>query len=402
MIRERQIATATYAAGTTQTVDLPRDAVYHTLELSVRGGTFSKSAVDSGTASTLDNNFPFSIIKNLRLIRNGSDVVWQGSGAQLAKEHLYLNKSHPFARIYSTASNVETLRTATSRGITVPANTYGIGECTVQFVTATADSAIVTTQFDFLMELWLQMGPEDLYYGTLVDARKLASYQLELQYAAVADISIAGNTTDTIAANIQINSYDQDNLDIKEQYGTFKRSADSRTNLAYGSSNQQVLLPRGNYFHGIIFQTRAAKANSTTVLQSENACITQINNRINSNYTLRAVTFKDLQSKNLGDVNFSNAYQGASGSPEGWAWLYYPVAGRRAAELVPTYDMDQFDIQLSLAALASSEHGATTSATLPTLDFLYQEVIPGVSVGDRAPKGAQYGSSRSTSAKPYA
>lgn len=404
MIRERQIQTATYTAGTTQTVDLPRDAVYHQIQLSVRQGIFQTVTQDSSTVTTLDENFPFSIIRNLRLIRNGSDVVWQGSGPQLAKEHLMLNRQHPFARLYTTSNNAETLRTATVRGVTIPANHTGIGACEAQFTAGTADTAAtMQVQFDLIAELWLQIGVDDVYYGTLVDARKLASYQLELQYAAVTDFSIAGTlTTNTCTATIQVSSYDQDNLDVKEQFGTFKRSSLSFTNIPYNSSNQQILLPRGNYFHGILMEVLGQKAQSATVLRHDSGIVTQINNRINSNYTLRAVSFKDLASKHMEDNSFNSPHHGAGTSPQGWAYLSYPMVGKRGAELVPTYVMDQFDLQINTAASTGAENAAASASTNPTINLLLQEVIPGVPVGDMAPKGAFAGSSRATSAKPYA
>jgi hypothetical protein len=408
MIRERQIQSATFSAGTTQTVDLPRDAVYHMIQLSVRQGTITQAVADSGVGSVLSDCFPFNIIKNLRLVRNGSDVVWQGSGTQLSKEHLFLNKSHPYARLYTTTTNVDTVLTLpVYQGITVPANSQGIGEAAQQFALApTAATTAATssiTYFDFLMELWLQLGVDDIYYGSLIDARKLASYQLELQYAATGDVMLAGTliTTTTIAATIQVSSYDQDNLDVKEQFGTFKRSSLSLNNVPYGSTNQQILLPRGNYFHGIIIETLAQKAQSATVLRHESGVLGQINNRINSNYTLRATTFKDLGSKHLADNWIDCPYNTTANSPNGFAYLSYPMAGKRGAELVPTYVMDQFDLQIATNASTAAENTADSASTNPTIVLLLQEVIPGVSIGNMAPKGAFAGSSRATSTKPY-
>lgn len=408
MIRERQINTATYTTATTQTIDLPRDAVYHQIQLSVRNGTFVQAVADSGIGGLLSDAFPFNIIRNIRLVRNGSDVVWQGSGNQLAKEHLFLNRCHPYARIYTTASNVDTLITATYQGVVVPSNTNGIGECAVQFplapTAATTAPVTSTTRFDFMMELWLQIGVDDVYYGTLVDARKLASYQLELQYAAVGDVFVPGTGTsaEVITASIQVSSYDQDNLDVKEQFGTFKRSSLTLSNIPYGSSNQQILLPRGNYFHGIIIESLSQKAQSATILRHESGNIGQINNRINSNYTLRATTFMDLASKHLADIGIDASWNTTSTSPNGFAYLSYPMVGKRGAELVPTYVMDQFDLQIATNASTSAQNSADSASTNPTVSLLLQEVIPGVSIGNMQPQGAFAGSSRGTSAKPYA
>lgn len=418
MIRERNIQSATFTAGTSQTLDLPRDAVYHVIQIEC-AGTVTNVQGASGTGVIFDDCFPFSILKNIRLIRNGSDVVYQGSGCLLAKEHYYLNETWPHARLYTLASNVETLLLSSaglsigSKGVTVPANDEGIGMTQVQFATTTSANSTTTVNFDFQVDLYLQMGPSDLYYGTLVDARKLATYQLVFDYANVTDVTIPGTAnTNTIAASFRILSYDQDNLSTDIDFGTFKRSQLSFANLAYGSSNQQILLPRGNYFHGLIVDCLAQKAASTTVLSHENGVIQTIINRINSNFQLRNINFEDMQRKNQADGCANNAFTGSRGCPNGTGYIYYPVTGDRASELVPTHVMDQFDLQISIAPNASlsngntgingPENGVTTASTNPTINFLLEEVIPGVSMGESYPTAASAGSKRATSAKPYA
>lgn len=427
MLRERNIQSATYSAGQSQVLDLPRDAVYHIITLEFTGTVTNVQAGTGGTGCVFDDCFPFSIIKNVRLIRNGSDVVYQSSGCLLAKEHYYLNETFPHARLYTISASIETLLLSSAalalggKGVTVPANDEGIGMTQVQFATTTSASSTTTVNFDFQVDMWLQLGPPDLYYGTLVDARKLAAFQIIFDYANVVDCVIPGTSnTNTIAATGRIMSYDQDNVSTDIDFGTFKRSQLSISNLTYGSSNQQVLLPRGNYFHGIILDCLAQKAGSTTVLSHENAVLTTLINRINSNFQLRNTNWEDLQRKNQADGCTNNAFTGSRGMPNGSAFLYYPSAGDRSSELVPTHVMDQFDFQLAFASattiatqgagaigVANSgingpENGATTASTNPTLNLLLEEVIPGVSLGDNYPTAAQAGSKRATSAKPYA
>lgn len=403
MIRERQLNSLSYADGQTQTVDLPRDAVFHMLQLSCMGGVITSVQGGSGTGGTFESTFPFCLMRGIRLIRNGSDVVWQGSGAQLAKEHYYLNGSAPFARIYSYASNVETLKTASVRGVTVPANSDGINANGGGFTITTGASSTVTTYFDCQVELWLQMGVDDAYVGTLVDARPLATFQLEVTWAALANCIIPGTAeTTTCTASFQVLSIDQDNMPSMEKFGTFKRSAQQYSNIPFGSTGYQVLLPRGNFFLGIIIATRAYKAASTTIPGAENAVLSTVENRINSNFSLRKFSFQQLQAKNMSDYGGRpQPFSTAQGMPQGYAYLYYPVAGDRAQELVPTYVMDQFDLMLNTNAIGSAQNGVTTASTAPIIDLFLQEVIPGVSVSDSAPRGAQAGSSRRTSAKPY-
>lgn len=423
MIRERNIQSFTYSAGTSQVLDLPRDAVFHIIQLECTGSVSNVQGA-SGTQCIFDDCFPFSLLKNIRLLRNGSDVVYQSSGCLLAKEHYYLNEQAPHARLYQQSASIETLLLSSTsgalgaKGATVPANSEGIGMTQVQFASTTGANTTQIVNFDFQVDMYLQMGPADLYYGTLVDARRLATFQLVLDYANVTDVVIPGvANTNTITATGRVLAYDQDNLATDIDFGTFKRSQLSFSNIPYGSSNFQILLPRGNYWHGIILETLAQKAGSTTVLSHENAVFTTLINRINSNFQLRNFNWEDLQRKNQADGCANLAFSGSRGAPNGSAYLYYPVAGDRGSELVPSHVMDQFDFQVSTGSATTQatasggaastgingpENGATTASTNPTINFLLEEVIPGVSIGDSYPTGAQAGSKRSTSAKPYA
>lgn len=342
------------------------------------------------------------------------------SGCLLAKEHYYLNETFPHARLYTISNSVETLLLSTGtgalggKGVTVPANDEGIGLTQVQFAIATSASSTTVVNFDFQVDLYLQIGPSDLYYGTLVDARKLATYQLELSYANVTDVMLpttSANTTNTIAASGRILSYDQDNLDTNIDFGTFKRSQLSFTNIPYGSSNQQIQLPRGNYFHGVIIDTLAFKSGSTTTPMHENAVFVSLINRINSNFQLRNINWEDLQRKNQADGCCNSAFTGSRGFPNGTAYWYYPCVGDKGNEMIPTHVMDQFDFQATLAsgttvtgpsnnAVNGPENGATTSSTNPVINMLLEEVIPGVSIAG-APAGSTAGSIGRTSAKPY-
>ena len=395
MIRQRQVQTLAFSSGNTVTVDLPRDAVFHWLTLQVSAGSVVSVQGAMGTGGTFESQFPFSLMRNIRLIRNGSDVVWQGSGGQLAKEHYYMNRSAPFARIYTSLANVETLKTATSRGVTFPANADGINSNCAQFTIADAPASSTTTFFDFSVDLILQQASDDAYFTTLLDARPLATYQLEVSWATSAQVIIPGtaNTSDTFSFTLNIESVDQDNVPSGAKFGTLKRQALQFANLAYGSSNQQILLNRGNYYQSVIIQTRAFKSGSTNITRPENNVITTLQNRINTNYTLHTLSFQQLQQKNVADYGGRHQpWSTASGIPQGWACLFFAVAGDRSKELVPTYAMDQFDLLLTLAALGESQNGATTVATLPQIDLLTQEVIPGVDTGAAAPRGAQAGS----------
>ena len=402
MLRERQIQSLTYTAGQQQTVDLPRDAVYHMIQLQCLAGAVASTQAAMGTGGTFDAAFPFSLIEEVRVIRNGSDVVFQGSGRQLAAEHYYLNTTAPFARLYTSSSNVETLRTATVRGVTVPANSDGIMARGGGFTIPNAPASSTTVLFDMQVELWFQLGPEDAYYSSLLDARPLATFQLQVRWSATNQVIIPGTgETVAITANFSVMSYDQDNLAINQPFGTFKRSSLTFANLAYGSNQQQILLPRGNFYQGILIETRAYKSASTVIPAPENGVLGTILNRINTNYQLRQTNFAALQAKNLSDYGGRSAPWATTGMPQGSAFLYYPVAGDKAAELIPTFTFDQFDLLLNVNAIGSAQNGATTGATLPIIDLLLEEVIPGVSVSKAAPQGAMAGSIARTSAKPY-
>lgn len=406
-IRERQLNSVAYiSGGGTSLLDLPKDSCYHWFTLSCFGGSFAVVQGAGGTGPTLVPGFPFTLMRQVRLIRNGSDIVASMSGEQLAKEHYYLNKQHPFARLYTVTSNVETLATATVRGITIPGNTEGIGAGGGGYAVPNAPNATGTLLFDFQADLMLQISAEDAYYSTLVDARPLAAFQLQIDWAAeAAQIAAAGVTNGATTASFTLNilSIDQDNLDVKNAFGTFKRSVLSYSNLPYGSANNQILLPKGNFVHGIMFGTKAYKAGSTANLINENSVLSTIEHRINTSFSLRKTDFRQLQAKNMADGGSgrNGAFSTAQGEPQGYAYLSYHHVGHKASEMVPSYVADTFDLQLSTQTLASSTNGVTTASTNPLIELLLEEVIPGVSISDAMPQGAQAGSIGKTSAKLY-
>lgn len=407
MFRERQLASLTYAAGQTTRARLPNDAVYHQLQFAIYGGSISSTFGATPTGPVLESRFPFSLIRDMRIIRNGSDVVWQGSGAQLQHEHYMLNNSAPMARLYNTTSNVETLLTATTRGVTVPANSDGIMANVAEFVGSSSASATVTSlQFDMQMEMWFQLNVDGkAATNTLVDSRKLATFDLEITWASVESIIIPGtnNTANTISATLQVLSIDQDNVSVKENFGTFKRSALQYSSFPYNSSNQQIQLPRGNFFYGMLIDTRCYKSGSTVILRADNGILGSIQNRLNTNFQLRVVDFKQLQAKNISDNGGRHQpYAVAGAGPQGRAAIQYTSSLDNPGEMVATYVTDVFDLLLGINAAASAQNGAITASTLPVIDLLTQEVIPGVSVSDAAPQGSSAGSIGRTSAKPYA
>lgn len=401
MIRERRLNTIPYSAGGISTVELPKDAVFHQIQLLLTG---SVSSVNSGSASAnkFAQGFPFNIISRVRLIRNGSDVVWQGSGKQLAKEALYLNKEYPQARIWNgtSTSTTQTILLQTVNGISVPANSEGIGANVATFADAGTSSVTLTTNFRGSLELWLQLGVSDQYYTTLLDARPLASFVLEITWDVLANFIIAGAAAVPTLTNTQVvvMSYDQDNVDMGIAFGTFKRSSLSVSTFSYSSTNNQQLLPRGNYYFGIIFECLAFRSGGlATIAEPGEDIVTEIQNRINSNYSLRDVFFIELQAKNRNNGRIvASPYDAWSGGPNGWALLDYPCTGDSIKELIPTFTMDQFDLLLSIGA--GSEAGAVTGN--PVINMMTMEVIPGRSIAPNAPQGAFAGSSRSTSAKP--
>lgn len=405
-IRERQLFNLTYNSGGTSRQQIPRDAVFHLLRISVAAGTFNSVQGSMGTGPALVPGFPFTLIRQCRVIRNGSDIVFSASGEQLAKEHYYLNNVHPQARIYTTSSNVETLRTSTVRGITIPANSQGIGSNQATFTAPDAPSSTGSLNYDMQADIMFQTGVDDDYYATLVDGRPLADFAIEIDWATeAAQIATAGTANTSYANSMVVNvlSVDQDNVKDGIPYGTFKRSQYSQNNIPYGSQNNQVLLPRGNILYGLMMSTKAFKAGSSANAIAENNCINSLELRINTNLSLKKFTWQQLQGGNLADHGGrQNAFDGAGGAPQGWALLPLSNATQSLKEALPTFAFDQLDIQIGTALLAESQNGVTTSATNPVFDMLIEEVIPGVSISPNAPQGAQNGSLARTSAKPYA
>ncbi len=360
--------------------------------------------------SSFAEGFPFNIISRIRLIRNGSDIVWAGSGKQLAKESLILNGSFPFARVWVDWTNngggtAGALLTKAVNGVTIPSNSEGIGSNNAVFTDTASTGATNQINFRALLEMWLQL-PVDKYFTTLVESRSLSSFQLEITWAAQADFlklgsNSGGAATVTASVNCQVMSYDQDNLKPGLAFGTFKRSSLTPPGMAYSSSGQQFLLPKGNLYFGLLIEALGTKAAGlSTIQQPGNDIITEIVNRVNTNYYLRDVYFRDLQAKNRNDgALVSSAYDTWGAGVLGWAAVKYPITGDKLKELVQTFSYDTFDMLLSTNGTTGGGDNNTYSST-PTINILTQEVIPGRSVSAGSPRGAYAGSIAATSAKP--
>lgn len=404
-IRERQLGSLVYSSGNTSRFQIPRDSVVHLLRLSCFGGSFATVQGGSGTGPALVPGFPFTLMRQVRIVRNGSDYVFAASGEQLAKQHFYLNNGHPQARLYTKTSNVETLRTATVRGVTLPANSQGIGENMGSFTVPDAPNATGTLSFDAQCDLMFQTGVDDDFYATCVDSRPLADFAIEIDWATEsAQIAAAGTANTSSAASFTLNllSVDQDNVADGLAFGTFKRSQLSYSTFQYGSQNNQVLLPRGNMLYSLVWSSKAFKTGSSVNPIAENSVLDQLSLRVNTNFYLKTLAFRQLQANSIADHGGrQNALGLAEGSPQGWCDMPLTNATQELRESLPTYAFDQLDVQVGLQALSAATNGATTASTLPQIDILISEVIPGVSIASNAPQGAQAGSIARTSASPY-
>lgn len=406
MIRERQLTTVPFQAGTTQPRDLMRDGVYHSVQVRLRGQAVSTQGV-SGTGGTIDPDFPFSLIRTLRITRNGSDFPVSMSGRDLAYHHYLENKAHPHARLYRVASNVETLLTQTVRGVVVPANSDGIGARVAAFAFANAPSSTDTIQFEAQFEIMFQNpNLDDGFYSTCIDARRLAGFQVEILWDTAANLVVPGTAETVTFENVQcdIMAMDQDDLPSDVSFGTYKRSSLSPQGVAYSSGNIQVLLPRGNFFSGLMMGTRAFKSGSAIIPRPENAVLGLIQNRINSSVILRQTSFEQLQAKNVADKGGrTSAFAVAGSGPQGRAFIDYSNVYQIMRELQPTMTMDTFDLLLNTRAIGDAMNGATTGGSAPVIDLVISEVIPGEDMGPKMPRASQGGSfGAGTTAKPYA
>lgn len=412
MIRERRLQSITFNPGQTVSVELSKDAIYHQLQVELDGAVTIVYPNSAGTsvATRFAPGFPFSLINRLRLLRNGSDTVWQGSGKQLAKEMLFLNGRFPFSRLWVDTSSgngtPQSLLTKAVNGVTIPANSEGIGCNNATFTDTAANNSTSIIDFRCMLELWLQLGVDEKYFTTLLDARPLSSFTIEVTWANQGEYLVPGtqngtNATVSVACNCSVQSYDQDNVQNGIAFGTFKRASVQVPGLGYSGTNVQYLLPRGNLFYGVILESLGLKAAGlVTIPEPGNDIITEIINRMNSNYALRDVFWRDLQAKNRNDgLVPTSPYDTWGGGPLGWAAIYYPCTGDSIKELIATYTMDQFDLAISTNGLTGGGDGNTYNGT-PTLNILTQEVIPGKSTNSSTARGAFAGSIAATSAKP--
>lgn len=405
MFRQRQIGSAAYTSGQISRIRLPNDAVYHQIQFSVDRGTIVQQFSNAtNTGSILAPDFPATLIRSARIIRNGGDVVWQGSGAQLFKEHMYLNNTPPTARIYTEASQVQTLLTQTVNGMVIPANSHGIAVNVARYQDTTAASTDArTVYFDFQCEMWFQLPLEGkAAVNTLVDARKLATFDLEITWAQTTEVFTLGtaNSSSAITCTLNVLSSDQDAVALDNDFGTFKRTGFDYSQFPVGSSSQQIQLSRGNLWLGMIISTQKyLNGGSTTIPNYDSNILGNIQNRINTSYQLRIHTFQQLANKNFSDNGGRHLPHAVHGiAPTGWAAIEYAAQLDNAGELIQSYVADMFDLLVDVNAAASQTNGVPATGN-PIIKLLTQEVIPGRTTSSQP--GLQNGSTTATSAKPF-
>lgn len=407
MFRQRQLGSADYKAGQISRVRLPNDAVYHQMQFSISKGSVTGTfATSSNTGPVFAPDFPATLMRSVRIIRNGGDIVWQGSGSQLFKEHMYLNNTPPYARLYNQASQVDTVLTATVCGTTIPANSHGIAVNAAQFVGAKRDTAgdQVATLFDFQCEMWFQLPLEGkAAVNTLVDARKLATFDLEITWADLNELATLGTGNSAIAVNavLNIGSSDQDAVALDNDFGTFKRTGFEYSQFSAGSQSQQIVLTRGNLYLGMILSTKKfVNGGSTIIPVFDSNILGNIQNRINTSYQLRIQSFQQMGNKNFSDGGGRHLPHAVHGiAPTGWAAIEYAAQLDNAGEMIQSYVADQFDLMIDVNPEASQTNGVPATGKNPIINILTQEVIPGRTTSSQP--GLQNGSTSSTSAKPF-
>lgn len=222
--RNLRIGTLTFADGTTQSMDLQRGVVLRELILHLQGAPTLTGA--NNTAANLKRGGPWELLKNISVIVNGSEIIRQFSGAELMVRNLFWYGVPPIAE-----------------------KTFG-------------DASTANPSFDRVLRIPFWMPRTVGLQSTMLDARRLAALQLQVQWGTWTDIN-ATATAWTTTPTLEV--YHEYVMPFEgNDIGPFHTWREYDISTAYASTVKQsvINLPVGNLYRGFVVNTAVGSGSS--------------------------------------------------------------------------------------------------------------------------------------------
>lgn len=359
----RKLPSKNFDAGSTISIDVPRDSVFKYLQMRLVGAVQTTFA--SGTPVASNQSIMSDLINYIDIIANGSFTIknvtpWMMHIQQLlATGDFGERKASAGASAASPAENV------------------------------TADSKFVygtTTQYSSVVESIIIPFENSLAgagrMGTLWDTRGLASAEMKISTAAFSALLGYGNTAPVSYGNstlqIQTESIETQNIPLNIYFSAYKQTTKS-VNFTAQTSDFLVDINRGNFLQGLMFEAHDGAAGSATTASGKvlsDVLLTQIKLIINGSLFIQNTDFNSLQSKNRNRFGLNAPFSGNVSLLTGMAYmdLLTPQGGEKfgavdSAQNVQAPDVDSVQCSLSTAS------GATYTATA-SVKIMTSEIVP--------------------------
>lgn len=331
-VRRRPQGVISYTSGQTERLKLGRGMLYRELYLDLTG-TLTVSAANN-TAANTQRGDEWGIVKEVRLIANGTTVLLVRSGEELAQEMFTYFGQYPL----------------NSRNI-------GASSATVLGDAATLNPSLYSTA---IIPLWMPKAVKPM--DTLLDARLLSELTLEIRWGTHTDINSAATG---FAGQINVQSAEVFGVPKDQKFSSVRKPrtiADiTATNSAY-----QIELGVGDMYRGLLLHVTDNGVDDGAVLN-------------NIKLVSGSTVFYDMPAPAVQQVTFGRGelvlvpdqvvtarYQkprvAVNSHLNGWYWIDFLMDGRMT-EAIDTVGLSEFKLELDVTSGGADEQ----VTVLPTI-----------------------------------
>jgi len=309
-VRVRRLTQVTYGASQTRGEQLPKGMLLRELILRLSG---SVTAAAGFALTDLTRGDEWGIVRRIQIIANGSDVLLNLDGCQLAYLNYFLTGGRR-------------AKTAWAAGV-------------VAF-----DTCLV-------VPIWSFMSKKSM--DTILDTRLLSDLRLEITWGTITDIST--HAADAITVNPIIDAYGYESFGIEGPFSQSRLFRIIHTTVAANTAFR-VNLPVGHMYHGFLLNTQTTGCDTALInnirLIAGSTVFYDLPGTVCQQWFRRRYGFEQIQDNALGfyEPNFYSDQNFQAG------WYYVDLVGDGyLSEAVDTLGLAELYLELNIAAASTLE-----------------------------------------------
>lgn len=359
----RVLPSQSFQAGSTISVDVPRDSVFKYLQVSLVGSvvtTFASGTPVADNQSTMNN-----LINYIDIIANGSFTIKNVTPWMMRTQQLLATGNQGERKASAGAAAAAPVYNVTADS----KFTYG----TTGQITSVVESIIIPFENSLA-------GAGRM--GTLWDTRGLASAEMRFSTAAFSSLLGFGNTAPVVYSastlQIQIETIETQDVPLNVYFSAYKQTT-KQINISAQVTDNLVDINRGNYLQGLMFEAHDGASGTTTTATGRvlsNSLLTDIKLIINGSRYVQNTNFNRLQSKNRNRYGLNAAFASNVSVFDGMAYLdlLTPKNGEKfgavdSAQNVQAPNVDNLQVALSSDA-------AATYTSVAFVKIMTSEIVP--------------------------